>query len=373
MGKTALFRNITESHFREHETAFAAHAKWECILVAFAARDFAGNEQDKDDPAWVVDAVRATLSSEGLTFASSALLTRFMESGTIAVAIDGLNEVDRTRAVEAFSRTFSEAPMLITSQQLGSDRFATWRLPTDIREFTFDLLRLYLTAKQAEVVMDCITSSGLKDAIRSGYDVRLIVDLARADPDSAEIPTDRMGLYAAVINAGWPDVPEETRMEQQSLTAAAAWRMVSERKPNEDMRRLKPDVDLPANLLIALADAPEKDNRSVRLVRRVGAGLFEFVHDQMHAYLAARWFAQVGFSAAELEKMVAGSTIWTHAPDARRTLWGFAVALLDNDHLTELWARIEDKEEWDVLRRALKAEAERRGLSAPRKLQAAPA
>ena len=46
-------------------------------------------------------------------------------------------------------------------------------------------------------------------------------------------------------------------------------------------------------------------------------------------------------------------------------LWRFAAAMLDNGRLTALWARIEDKEEWDVLRRALKAEAEQRGLSAP--------
>src|SRR5262249_6458788 len=206
------------------------------------------------------------------------------ESGTIAVAIDGLNEVDRTRAVAAFSRAFREAPMLITSQQPGSDRFSTWRLPGDIRDFTSELLRLYLPAKQAEAVMTRITASGLKDTIRSGYDVRLVIDLVRVDANGAEIPVDRMGLYAAVIKAGWPDAPEETRSEQQSLIAAAAWRMVSERKPNEDMRRLRPDVDLPATLLIALADAPERDNRSVRLIRRVGAGMFEFVHDQMHAY-----------------------------------------------------------------------------------------
>jgi hypothetical protein len=240
-----------------------------------------------------------------------------------------------------------------------------WRLPPDIREFTFDLLRLYLTAEQAEVVMGRITASGLKDSIRSGYDIRLVIDLVRTDAYSAELPADRMGLYAAVIHAGWPNVPDETvKQEQQSLAAAAAWRMVSERKPNEEMRRFKPDIDLPANLLIALADAPEKDNRSVRIIRRVGGGAFEFVHDQMHAYLAARWFAQDGFSTAELEKMVAGSTIWTQSPDARRNLWGFAAALLDNKRLIELWARIDDKEEWDVLRRALKAEAERRGLPA---------
>jgi hypothetical protein len=366
MGKTAVFRYLTETHFHENDTSFAAYTKWGCVLVPFAARDFASSGEDKDDPAWVVDAVRATLSSEGLTFASNTLLSRLLESGTIGVAIDGLNEVDRTGAVAAFSRAFAEAPMLITSQAVGPDRFLTWRLPTDIRAYTSDLLRLYLPAEEAKAVMGRIAASGLQDAIRSGYDVRLVIDLARTDPHHANLPGDRMGLYAAVIEAGWPDTSDDARREQQGLLAAAAWRMVSERKPNEDMRRLKPDVDLPADLLAALADAPTNHNRPVRLIRRLGAGAFEFVHDQMHAYLAARWFAQGGFSTAELEKMVAGSTIWMQSPDARRTLWGFAAALLDDKRLIELWMRVEDKEEWDVLRRALKAEAERRGLVAPR-------
>ena len=124
----------------------------------------------------------------------------------------------------------------------------------------------------------------------------------------------------------------------------------------------KPDIDLSSALLTALADAPDNDNRSVRLVRRVGAGSFEFVHDQMHFYLAARWFAEEGRSLAELEKMVAGSTIWIQSPDARRTLWGFAAALLDDKRLLPLLDRVEDNEEWDILRRALKSEAERRDL-----------
>jgi hypothetical protein len=143
-----------------------------------------------------------------------------------------------------------------------------------------------------------------------------------------------------------------------------------ERKPNEDMRRLKPDTDLAADLLMALADAPEKNRKPVRLVRRVSGGSFEFVHDQMHAYLVARWFTQDGFGVGELEKMIEASTIWTQAPEERRTLWGFAAALLDDQRLIALWARVEDKEDWDALRRALKAEAERRGLEQARSPQA---
>ena len=66
--------------------------------------------------------------------------------------------------------------------------------------------------------MERITTSGLQHAIHSGYDVRLVIDLARADPHYSKLPADRMGLYAAVIEAGWPDVPEDVRQEQQSLT-----------------------------------------------------------------------------------------------------------------------------------------------------------
>ena len=207
------------------------------------------------------------------------------------------------------------------------------------------------------------SASGLKDAIRSGYDVRLIIDLARPDPEHAPLPADRLELYAAVIAAGWPEVNEEMRREQLNRTSAAAWRMVSERKANEDMRRLKPNVDLASDLLVGLSDAPENDRKPVRLIRRVAGGDFEFVHDQMHAYLAARWFTQDAFGVTELEKMIRESTIWTQASEERRTLWSFAAALLDDERLISVWARVEDKEDWDVLRRALKAEAERRGLT----------
>ncbi|HEV3116979.1 MAG TPA: hypothetical protein VGY58_08010 [Gemmataceae bacterium] len=41
-------------------------------------------------------------------------------------------------------------------------RFSTWRLPTDIRDFTADLLRLYLKAEKAENVAKHIAASGLQ-------------------------------------------------------------------------------------------------------------------------------------------------------------------------------------------------------------------
>src|ERR1700692_513015 len=103
-----------------------------------------------------------------------------------------------------------------------------------------------------------------------------------------------MVLSAAVITAGWPNGSIERIREEQDQTAAAAWRIVSQRKPFEDSRRLTA-ADLSVELLKRLEAAPKNEGKSVRLLRAVGSK-YEFVHDQMHAYLAARWFTHKGFS-----------------------------------------------------------------------------
>ncbi len=364
VGKTALFVHATNAHFRDNATAFEAFCKWGCVVVAFSARDYAGGGEDEHDPAWVLNCVRATLSKQGLQFDGENLLRRILDSGTIAIAIDGLHEAGRTKAVEAFAETFPDAPMLVTSQDAGGDKFETYRLPPDMRSFTYSLLQMYLGEPAAGVVFDRITTSGLKDAIRSAYDVRLVSDLAKADPAQSLLPSDLIGLYGAVVRKGWPDATGQKTREDQARMEAAAWRMVSERKPNEEKRRLKPEVDLDSRLLATLAGAPERERKPIRLVRRVGKD-FEFVHDQMHAYLAARWFTQEGFNAAELEKMVAGSTIWADTTSARKTLWTFSAAMLDDERLVALWVRVDDRDEWNVLRIALKEEIRRRGLQYP--------
>lgn len=364
MGKSALFRHLTEEHFQESVTAYDAYRTWGCVFVAFSARDFALGGDDEIKPDWVIEAVRMTLSQRELTFEDDKLLRRLLRSGVIGVVIDGLHEAGRAKAVEAFASAFPAAPMLVTSQESGSLQFENYRLPPDMREFTYELLKVYLNQQDSDVVMERIVRSGLNESIRSGYDVRLIIDIVRSDPRDAPLPNSRMGLYEAVVKAGWPDGSADLVQQQLERTAAAAWRVVSERKPNEDKRRFVPDADLAADLLDAIADAPERDGRPVRLMRRVGK-VFEFVHDQMHAYLAARWFTQTGFTSQELERMTAASSIWADSAPARRTLWGFVAGMLDDERLISLWHRVEEQDDWDILRRELKREAKARGRIGP--------
>jgi hypothetical protein len=361
MGKTSLFKHVTGTHFRDNASSFAAFRRWGCIVVAFSARDFADGGDDKLEPDWVIKGIKGTLAQAGLTFEDEKTLRKILESGTIGVAIDSLHEADRTNAVNAFVRDFASAPLFVTSQMPAEPQFAYWRLPADMRAFTRDLLRLHLNEADTNTVMDRISASGLKDAIRSGYDLRLIIDLVRKDPARAPLPTDRAGLYLAVVNAAWPGGAPDELAEQQLRVAAAAWTMVSGRKPHEDLRRMKPGDGL-GDLLERLAMAPEREGRPIRLVRRVGAA-YEFVHDQMHAYLAARWFTQDGLEVETLVKMLEASTIWSHPKPARSALWSFIVALLDDARLCALWDKIEEIEEWDSLRRQLKDEAQRRGLA----------
>jgi hypothetical protein len=136
-----------------------------------------------------------------------------------------------------------------------------------------------LGQQQGEALAKRLRETGLVQHLRSGYDVRLVIQLAEADPDGDRLPRDRVGLYRAAVSAGWPEGDERL-----DLLQAAAWKLISERGPNEDKRRLKPDLDAPKDLLEQLEAVRERSGRSIRLIRGAPPG-YEFVHDQMNAYL----------------------------------------------------------------------------------------
>ena len=201
------------------------------------------------------------------------------------MTIDGLNEVAREQAVAAFAAEFPATPLFVTSQESGEAPFEVWHLTGTITAHVDGLLMLYLGPQRGEALAQQVRDAGLIGHLRSGYDVRLVIELAEADPEHANVPRDRVGLYRAAVAAAWP-----TGDERLELLQAAAWKLCSERGPNEDERRLKPDEDAPADLLEQLEAVRERSGRNIRLLRAAPPG-YEFVHDQMNAYLAACWLA----------------------------------------------------------------------------------
>lgn len=358
MGKTALFRHLVITAFADPKaTAYGIYRRDGYILVPIEARRFASADDDKGTSAWVVNSARAVLSQHGLALDDTALLKAMLRTGTVGIAIDGLNEVDRGDAVQAFAADFPQARILVTSQETGEYPFETWQLPRDIAAYVDSLLRLYLGEQNGAVISAHVRDIGLIEHLRSGYDVRLVVELAQSDPAGTAIPSGRIDLYRAVLRAAWPSGDERLNLLQ-----AAAWNLVSERGPNEDKRRLQPGVDLPADLLEAMANVQEHGSQSLRLVRPAPPN-YEFVHDQINAFLAASWFVElVGIGA--MREQLRDSKIWLERREGQQTLWEFVAALLDNRETVEaLWRFAQEDDRRAVLGRALADRAKREGLA----------
>jgi len=98
MGKTAIFLHLRQLQFGTSDTsAFALFRRDAYILVPIEARRFpaAAFSEESDASGWVVGCVRSILSASGLPFTHRGLLRAMLHKGTLAVAIDGLNEVAR--------------------------------------------------------------------------------------------------------------------------------------------------------------------------------------------------------------------------------------------------------------------------------------
>jgi hypothetical protein len=368
MGKTATFLHLRQSHFSGPErSAFAIFARDGYVLVPIEARRFPEAPfEEKGASAWVVACALSVLSEGGLSFEDHGLLHAMLSKGTLAIAVDGLNEVARGQAVTAFAAEFPAAPLFVTSQEAGETPFEVWRLPSTIGEHADGLLTLYLGEEQGEVLARRLRENGLMEHLRSGYDVRLVIDLAKANPESANLPRDRMGLYRAAVVAAWPE--GDQRLE---LLQAAAWKLLSERGPNEDKRRLIPEQDAPKDLLEQLEAVRERSGRSIRLIRGAPPG-YEFVHDQMNAYLAACWFADRP-TVAVMKELLETTKLWQDGLEAQRTLWGFVAAMLDRPRVEALWIFAGDDDRRAVLGRALARRAEQEGWPLTRPPLKAPA
>lgn len=363
MGKTALVRWVCAKHFFESETSFAAFEKWGCVLVQFDARNHVTSAEDSFDPAWVLGAVEVGLSAQGMTFENKRLLQEMLSSGVLGIVIDGLHEANRYKAVKAFCSAYRAVPMLVTAQASDyAEGFEVYRLPESMQDYTFDLLALLMgnneKSKDAERQLH---ACGLGAAVRSGYDVRLLSEWFSSAALGAQLPRDRAGLYELALRAGWPSSLHNSDL---ATLEAAAWRLVAELPVYSDRRRLVGEEHAPRALLEELAAAPNR-GIPVRLVRRVIGGekaAFEFAHDQMHAYLAARHFTGSGLTCGQQVQMLEGATLWHRPLEERRTVWSFAMPMLEGRRVAELFRAVEAVEEWDSLRRALQDEGTRRGV-----------
>ena len=181
----------------------------------------------------------------------------------------------------------------------------------------------------------------LVQEIRSGYDVELIADLTQR---GRKIPSDRLGLYDAAFAAVAESDPGQNG---DHALCREAWRLfLSGVRPFQPYEQLDEDVLRPF----------EQEHV---VTRRRGA--YQFRHDLMRSYAAARWVMRHTSSMTERIARLEVDLLWTSdtvKAEDRREMLRFLVAMIerredlvafrkfaeeDMERRALLWALLKDK------------------------------
>jgi hypothetical protein len=361
MGKSSVFAAWERAYFvgADAPNLKAAARRYGFMLLAIPLRHYAALPvPDANRPeSWILEIVRRQLEQHDFSTRDLGLIDAMLKAGHIAIALDGTNEVDRDLALAAFASQFPQARMAITSQAIprslaGDGQWEVWELPEDIGGLRDGLLALWLGAEKGPILSRRIVVEGLSRTVVSGYDLRLLADLAANDPEHAILPGDRVALYRAMLaRASGPD-GQPLRLEGLEQLA---WTMMIQRR-----RRILPDDE--KALGIGTLHALEREG--LRIVRSIGAER-EFRHDQMRAFLAALWLVEETPTVPALQKTATDAGAFGLNRRDQEELWGFvAPSLTSIADLEALWRFAnDDPVERAILLAALQAEADNRRIT----------
>jgi len=356
MGKSSVFADWERCYFAAEEgaTLAACVRRFGFILIMLPVRHYAALPPPEPNrpESWVIEAVRRRLEMFGLGELDPALVRAMLRAGHIALALDGMNEAERDASLTAFARQFPKVRLLVTSQTRGGDGWQVWQLPQDVTGLRDGLLAMWLGPEQGAALSRRILSEGLADSITSGYDLRLVADLAGKDPEQAVLPADRIGLYRAMLSRATDATGAPLRLD---ALQGLAWKMVTQRRR-----------EISAADATALGEGMVKllAMEGVRILRQVGP-LHEFRHDQMRAFLAASWLVEELPTVKAMQEAIAEAKVFfLLARRDQEEMWRFFAALLARDEdVKTFWHHAGDEpQDRGLLLAALQEEAEKRGL-----------
>ena len=320
MGKSKL-ANVWQAQFLKEAKSLRHGVKLRgFVLVTVPLRRYAnidvrpGLEED-----WIIEATHARLRESGMVM-HRWLVESMLRTGTFALILDGMNEVDRSRSLEAFSLAFPSVPLLVTSQTDGCEPFANWALPVDTSHYFEGLLTLWMGEQRGRELARSLRESGLAAELRSGYDLRVVVDIASRNPNVAQFPATRTALYRALL-----DFASTSEVDRRSIRALG-WHMflTGQRQKTEDQLR---------EAIGPRAFAALTAERSW-IMRPVG-GMYEFRHDLLLAYLAASWLIE---DAPDTQRALVDTCVFQCDKASQTELWEFVAELLPSEEaLTRLW------------------------------------
>lgn len=355
MGKSSVFAAWERAFFTagDRPTLAAAVRHRGFVLVPLRLRDHAGLSvpQAHRPESWLIEAVRRRFEQSGFPVRDSDLAA-MLTTGHFALALDGMNETDHDGAIAAFATQFPMVPMLVTSQARGGPGWQTWSLPADMGGLSDGLLRLWLGPIRGDLLARRLADArGLAGSIASGYDLRLLADLAADDPQHAALPADRIALYRAMLAHAADLASEPLRLDGLKRLA---WNLLAVHRRREI---LPEDASV-----LGTGTLRDLAREGVRIVRQRGTA-YEFRHDQMRAFLAALWLIEETPGQPAFEAALLDADIFALGRLDQEGLWRFVAPLLDDASLVALWRFASaDPESRSLLLAALQRDADRRGV-----------
>jgi len=303
MGKSKL-ANVWQAQFLKEAKSLRHGVKLRgFVLVTVPLRRYANIDMRPGlEEEWVIEATHARLRESGMVM-HRWLVESMLRTGTFALILDGMNEVDRSRSLEAFALAFPTVPLLVTSQTDGCEPFENWALPVDTSHYFEGLLELWMGGQRGGELAERLRESGLAAELRSGYDLRVVVDIASRNHYVPQFPATRTALYSALL-----EFASASDVDRRSIRALG-WHMFLTGQRQKTEEQLKEAIGPRAFAALTAERA--------WVMRPVG-GMYEFRHDLLLAYLAASWLIE-------------------DAPDALRALAGVCVFQCDKASQTELW------------------------------------
>ena len=350
MGKTILMGHVFIQYFCDPsiKSLRQAYRKNDYVPILISLREYSVIKPKGDDVAqWITELARIALKSDGLTFPNATLLDAILSSLGVVLLLDGANEVDHVAELELYAKQANTTGVVVTSQTLPQtvlDTFQVWRLPDTITDAIKPLLTLYLGEEKSNSVENKITPALRKD-IQSGYDVRLLADLVEEQSETMTLPEGRIGLYDAILtHLHLPD----GKPYPLAILAEETWKLWCQGVRKFTREQLTDEL---------LAPLIKDDDNKV--VRSFDGTLFEFRHDQMRGYLAARWVAVHEVSPITLfEKSPA---IWRFGRSEHEVVWGFFSDLVSPEVGATVWKWATREPERVVLQHAMQRRGEREG------------
>jgi hypothetical protein len=212
------------------------------------------------------------IDESGATGSNLRLIFGILESNQFILLLDGANEVPWSEQIGAAAAVRDRPGLFVTSQggpPPGSS-FEHWTLPKTIQDSILPLLSLWMGEASGRRLFERLQRSPLGPDIRSGYDVRLLQSIA--ETGVKQLPRNRIELYETMVAQSFDGDLDSGLADELATFAWELW--LSGKRQFE---KIALGADLTDRLVLA----------KLPLIR-AAADRYEFMHDQIESYLAAR-------------------------------------------------------------------------------------